>query len=124
VPVLPAPVRRAVDAVRADLAGAPFAAPEAGRLAALGLGQREIAAAVRCGALLRLADGVVLLPDAVERAVRILERLPQPFTVSDARRTLGTTRRVAVPLLELLDRRGAPRRLPDDRRTATAVPPV
>jgi selenocysteine-specific elongation factor len=124
VPVLPAPVRRAVDAVRADLAGAPFAAPEAGRLAALGLGQREIAAAVRCGALLRLADGVVLLPDTVERAVRILERLPQPFTVSDARRALGTTRRVAVPLLELLDRRGATRRLPDDRRTATAVPPV
>ena len=33
-------------------------------------------------------------------------RLPQPFTLSEARQALGTTRRVAVPLLEHLDRRG------------------
>jgi selenocysteine-specific elongation factor len=46
-----------------------------------------------------------------------LAGLPQPFTLGEARRALGTTRRVAVPLLELLDRRGATRRLPDDRRT-------
>ena len=92
-------------------------APEAYHLADLGLGPREIAAAVRAGALLRVTDGVVLLPDAAQQAVRILAGLPQPFTLSEARRALGTTRRVAVPLLELLDRRGDTRRLPDDRRT-------
>jgi selenocysteine-specific elongation factor len=47
----------------------------------------------------------------------VLARLPQPFTLSDARQALATTRRVAVPLLEMLDRRGATRRLPDGRRT-------
>ncbi|MBY8853660.1 selenocysteine-specific translation elongation factor, partial [Saccharothrix sp. MB29] len=43
---LPAPVERAVAAVEADLARSPFAAPDANRLAGLGLGPRELAAAV------------------------------------------------------------------------------
>jgi selenocysteine-specific elongation factor len=114
---LPEPVARAVERVRQELAAAPFVAPDAGRLAELGLGPREIGAAVRAGALLRIAEGVVLLPGAVEQAVGVLARLPQPFTLSQARQALGTSRRVAVPLLELLDRQGATRRLPDDRRT-------
>jgi selenocysteine-specific elongation factor len=37
------------------------------RLAELGLGRRELAAAVRAGALLRVADGIYLLPGADER---------------------------------------------------------
>jgi selenocysteine-specific elongation factor len=118
---LPEPVARAVERIRADLAQRPFAAPQAARLAELGLGSRQIAAAVRAGALLRLADTVVLAPDAVEAATSVLARLPQPFTLSDARQALGTTRRVAVPLLELLDRAHRTRRLPDDRRTMTEL---
>jgi selenocysteine-specific elongation factor len=43
--------------------------------------------------------------------------LPQPFTASQARQAWQTTRRVAIPLLEYLDRAGVTRRLPDDRRT-------
>ncbi|HZB49957.1 MAG TPA: SelB C-terminal domain-containing protein, partial [Mycobacteriales bacterium] len=115
-PTLPAAVRAAVEAVGAELAARPYAAPEAGRLAELGLGRRELAAAVRAGALLRVADGVVLLPGADTGAVAVLAGLDQPFTLSEARRALGTSRRVAVPLLELLDRRGLTERLPDDRR--------
>ena len=67
--------------------------------------------------MLRVADGVVLLPDAVDRAATLLGALPQPFTTSQARQALGTSRRVVIPLLELLDRRGVTRHLPDDRRT-------
>jgi selenocysteine-specific elongation factor len=115
-PGVPAELRTAVAAVRADLAAAPYAAPEAHRLAELGLGRRELAAAVRAGALLRVADGVYLLPGADDRASGLLAGLPQPFTLSEARRALGTSRRVAVPLLELLDGRGLTERLPDDRR--------
>ena len=44
---LPPAVQRAVDGVRARLADDPFAAPDAGDLAAAGLGPRELAAAVR-----------------------------------------------------------------------------
>ncbi|MGW5555828.1 selenocysteine-specific translation elongation factor [Micromonospora sp. NPDC003944] len=116
VDVLPEAVARAVQRVRAEYGDRPFRAPETDHLVDLGLGPREIGAAVRAGALLRLADNVVLLPDVLDDAVRVLAGLPQPFTLSAARQALDTTRRVAVPLLELLDRRGATRRLPDDAR--------
>ncbi|WP_374201693.1 SelB C-terminal domain-containing protein [Saccharopolyspora sp. 6M] len=43
----------------------------------------------------------------------MLATLPQPFTPADARRALRTTRRVALPLLELLARDGRTERLPD-----------
>ncbi|MEU8022892.1 selenocysteine-specific translation elongation factor [Micromonospora haikouensis] len=120
---LPEPVARAVARVRAEYADRPFQAPEAHRLAEWGLGPRELGAAVRAGALLRLADTVVLLPGAVDAAARVLAGLPQPFTLSAARQALDTTRRVAVPLLELLDRRGVTRRLPDDARSVVSPPP-
>ncbi|MEV0203441.1 selenocysteine-specific translation elongation factor, partial [Nonomuraea sp. NPDC050691] len=58
---LPAPVAGAVERLRRELAAHPFQAPEAARLAELGLGGRELAAAVRAGALLRVGEGVVLL---------------------------------------------------------------
>jgi selenocysteine-specific elongation factor len=103
--------------VRAELAAAPFVAPEAHRLAELGLGRRELAAAVRAGALLRVADGIYLLPGADTAAAGVLAGLPQPFRLSEARQALGTSRRVAVPLLELLDARDLTTRQPDDRRT-------
>jgi selenocysteine-specific elongation factor len=118
---LPAAVADAIARIERDLAGRPFAAPEAHRLAELGLGRRELAAAVRAGALERVGD-VVLLPGAVERAAGALASLPQPFTLSAARKALSTTRRVAVPLLELLDSRGVTRRLPDDLRTLVRRP--
>ncbi|MEV6812338.1 selenocysteine-specific translation elongation factor [Micromonospora sp. NPDC051296] len=119
---LPDPVVRALTLVGADYAVHPFRAPDADRLAAVGLGAREIGAAVRAGALLRLTGNVLLLPGAPRQAVRVLAELPQPFTLSAARQALDTTRRVAVPLLELLDREGMTRRLPDDARVVVPVP--
>ncbi len=106
----PAAVRKAMDALRADLAHAPFAAPDADRLAELGLGPRELASLERAGELLRITPGsspeVVLLPDAEQRAVALLADLDDEFTLSAARQALSTTRRVAVPLLERLARNG------------------
>ena len=113
---LPPRVQAAVEQIIADLRDQPFVAPDAGRLAELGIGPRELAAAVRADALFNVGDGIVLAPDADRAAVEVLARLPQPFTLSEARQALGTTRRVAVPLMELLDRRGLTERLPDDRR--------
>jgi selenocysteine-specific elongation factor len=110
---LPERVRAALDALRADLTADPFRAPEADRLAALGLGTRELAALVRAGELIAIADGVVLLPDAPDRAVEQLRGLGRAFTLSEARQALGTTRRVAVPLLEHLGRTGRTVRVDD-----------
>jgi selenocysteine-specific elongation factor len=101
----------AVATIEARLAAAPFRAPEAYELADLHLGTRELATAERAGRLLRLGDGVVLLPTAPALAMRELARLQQPFTTSQARQALDSSRRVVIPLLEYLDGRGWTRRL-------------
>ena len=113
---VPEPLARAVRALRSDLAGDPFRAPEAGRLRELGLDARAIAAAARAGLLLRVSEQVVLAPGTDADAAAVLAGLPQPFTTAEARTALGTTRRVAIPLLEFLDRARITERLPDDRR--------
>ena len=84
-PPLPAHLRHAIDRLRAELAGRPFEAPSARRLAELGLAGRNLVAAERAGAVLVVTDGVVLLPDAADRAAERLRSLPAPFTVSQAR---------------------------------------
>jgi selenocysteine-specific elongation factor len=106
-------VRGAMEKLRADLSATPFRAPEAERLAELGLGPRELAALVRAGELVAVADGVVLLPDAPDRAVALLRHVGPAFTLSEARQALGTTRRVAVPLLDHLARTGRTERVDD-----------
>ena len=113
---VPEPLLRAVRAVRQDLAADRFRAPEAERLRELGLDARSIAAAARAGLLLRISEQLVLAPGADADAATVLARLPQPFTTAEARKALGTTRRVAIPLLEFLDRARVTERLPDDRR--------
>jgi selenocysteine-specific elongation factor len=113
---LPADVQRAIDGIRARLAEDAFAAPEAPDLVAAGLGARELAAAVRSGQLVRIADGVYLAPGIAEQARRRLASIVQPFTLSQARQAWGTSRRVAVPLAEWLDAQGVTVRLPDNTR--------
>ncbi|WP_306507547.1 selenocysteine-specific translation elongation factor [Corynebacterium sp.] len=110
------PAEKGVAEVEKRLRSQPFAAPEAHELKELGLGPKELAAAERAGRLLRLAGGVVLLPTAPRVAQDVVSALEQPFTLSAARQALGTTRRVAVPLLEHLDALGVTR-LSDGMRT-------
>jgi selenocysteine-specific elongation factor len=105
-------VSRLVDA----LTDSPFAAPEQRQLVALGLGRRELGAAAAARAILLLPGDIALLPDAPAVAADQLRGLPQPFTLSAARQALGTTRRVAVPLLEHLDRIGVTQRVDSDLR--------
>jgi selenocysteine-specific elongation factor len=111
---IPAELVAAVD--KAFAGKSPFAAPDAYELADLGLGGRQLAAAVRAGLIVQLAPNVVLRTAAVDAAAGLLRQIAEPFTLSEARKALTTSRRVAVPLLELLDRRGITQRLPDDRR--------
>jgi selenocysteine-specific elongation factor len=109
-------IEQAVRTLEKQLAEHPFRAPEADELRALGLGRKELAAAVRVGRLTAVAEGVVLGPDVEARAAAELRRLPQPFTVSAARKALGSTRRVMIPLLERLDAAGHTESLGDGTR--------
>ncbi len=104
-------VERGLDLLERRLADSPFDAPERPELDAWGLGVADLAAAERLGRIIRLAPDLVLLPTGPALAMRTLSALPQPFTTSQARQALGTTRRVAIPLLEHLDRRGWTQRL-------------
>lgn len=97
--------------LEAWLADDPFAAPEADELQELRLGAKQLAAAENAGRLLRLGQGIVLLPGAPEEAKKRIAQLEQPFTLSEARKALDTTRRVAIPLLEYLDEQGITLRL-------------
>jgi selenocysteine-specific elongation factor len=112
---LPPALTAALADLRAELADHQFAAPDAARLATLRLDPAAVGLLARGGHLLRVGD-TVLLPGADDLAVERLAALPQPFTTSEARQALGTSRRVALPLLALLDRTGRTVRLPDDRR--------
>ena len=117
------PAERAVRTIESWLFENPFTAPDRDELRALDLGRRELAAAQKAHRLLCITDDIVLLPDAIGLAVARLRELPQPFTSSQARQALGTTRRVAIPLLEYLDRAGHTVRLDDTRRTMAQSPP-
>jgi selenocysteine-specific elongation factor len=66
--------------------------------------------------LAKVADGIVLLRDACERAQDILATVEAPFTASEAMQVLRTTRRITVPLLELLDREASPKSRPAGTR--------
>ncbi len=103
-------------ALRRHLEGRPFAAPGAEELVPLGLTPKVLAVLARDRRVLRLAETVVLLPDAADEAVRLLGTLEQPFTAGEARQALGSSRRVVLPLLDHLDRAGRTVRFPDDRR--------
>lgn len=96
----------AVAALETHLKGTPFEAPTAEQLSNWGLGVRQLAAAERAGRIIRIAEGVVLLPTAPALAMGTLATLDQPFTASQARQALRSSRRVVIPLLELLDAKG------------------
>jgi selenocysteine-specific elongation factor len=67
-----------------------------------------------------------LLPGADAAAAAVLADLPQPFTASEARQALGTTRRIVIPLLEYLDRCGYTERTSSTHRrcvAASSTPP-
>lgn len=103
---LPSHVEEAVVALEARWRISPFSAPDVPELRAMGLGPGELAAAERAGRLVVLERDLVLAPRILDTAAEVLKGLPGTFTLSQARLALGTSRRVAVPLLELMDRTG------------------
>ncbi|WP_283136246.1 SelB C-terminal domain-containing protein [Rhizohabitans arisaemae] len=117
---LPPDLEKALGRLHTRMEQAPFDAPTAEQLAGLGFTPASLATAETAGRVLRLPGGVVLLPGAEALAVETLASLPQPFTTSQAREALGTSRRVAIPLLEHLDRLGSTVRAADHTRKIVA----
>jgi selenocysteine-specific elongation factor len=88
-------------------------------LAELGADRKLVAVLSRQGTLAPIAPGLYLGARTLEEAIAILRRaFPEgtTFTASEARATLGTTRKTVIPLLEHLDRAGITLRTGDKRR--------
>ena len=123
---------RAVRAGAADpLAGHPFvAALEANPFrppspTEFGVDSLELRELVRRGLVVE-QDGVWFAPAAIDEAARsiavMLAATPEGVAVADVRAHLDTTRKWAVPLLTLLDRRGITRRRGDVRVAGPRLP--
>jgi selenocysteine-specific elongation factor len=98
------------------VAGAEPTPPTIAELRAGGFDREAIDAAVRSGALVRIAPDLVVTAGFVSRAVdAVNEAGPAGITVSAVRQRLGTSRKFAVPLMEHLDRAGLTRRSGDLR---------
>jgi selenocysteine-specific elongation factor len=90
--------------------------PTIAELRAGGFDREAIEAAVRSGALVRIAPDLVVTAGFVSRAVDAVRGAGSAgITVSAVRQQLGTSRKFAVPLMEHLDRAGLTRRSGDLR---------
>ncbi len=87
---------------RAEL-GAGLAVPT---VAELGLDSELLHLQLRKGELVRVSDELVWLPDQIDKIRRLLESLPEEFTVAQFRDAAGLSRKYAVPLLEWADKEG------------------
>ena len=105
-----------VERVAATVAAGEPVPPTIEELRRSGISMPTIDAAVRAGALVRIAPDLVLTPSFVARAVEVVRSAGSAgITVSEVRHRLGTTRKYAVPLMEHLDRAGLTRRSGDLR---------
>lgn len=105
-------VLEVVEAISAE----PAQPPTIKELVARGIGRDAIDAAIRAGLVVRVAPGLVFLPELIDRAREILVGASgSGITVSAFREALGTSRKFAVPLLEWFDQRGITRRDGDVR---------
>jgi selenocysteine-specific elongation factor len=105
-----------VERVVAEVAKGGPTPPTVAELRDGGFSRETIEAAVRTGALVRIAPDLVLSASFVARAVEaVREAGDAGITVSGIRQRLNTSRKYAVPLMEHLDRTGATRRAGDLR---------
>ena len=106
-------------AVLSSLNRSPFAPPRvADAAAAAGAGPALLKEMEAAGDIVRLDKDLAMTASAVDEAVQRLRRhflTAGPFTAAQAKETLQTSRKFALPLLEELDRRGITRREGDIR---------
>ena len=113
-PALPAHLTAAGARVRAGLSAKPLEPPNRKELTPTDTDRAALQFLIDTGEATVVGEELVLLSDAVERAADGIRRhvaAHGPASASDLRQALGTTRRVMMPLLELLDRRGVTRRI-------------
>ncbi|MEX0832900.1 MAG: selenocysteine-specific translation elongation factor [Actinomycetota bacterium] len=105
-------VERLIRAV-AESDGTPPTVPEL--VERQGFSRELIEVAVSDETLVNVSPDIVMTPEFVDRARKLVESEPQGITVSAFRERLATSRKYALPLLEYFDRKGVTRREGDLR---------
>ncbi|MDP9241608.1 MAG: selenocysteine-specific translation elongation factor [Actinomycetota bacterium] len=105
-----------VDELVERVSAAEPAPPTVNELVSGGIGADVIEAATATGRLVRVSPDLVMTPALVNRAEEIVRSSgADGLTVSAFREALGTSRKFALPLLELFDARGVTLRRGDAR---------
>jgi selenocysteine-specific elongation factor len=117
-PALPAQLQAAGAKLRSTLAAKPFDPPSRKELAPDPISQQALRFLIATGEAVEINMEVLMVAESVRRATELIRKFLRehgPATVSELRQTLGSSRRVIVPLLERLDRDGVTVRRDDKR---------
>ena len=117
-PALPAQLQAAGAKLRSTLAAKPFDPPSRKELAPDPISQQALRFLIATGEAVEINVEVLMAAESVRRATELIRQFIRehgPATVSELRQTLGSSRRVMVPLLERLDRDGITLRQDDKR---------
>jgi selenocysteine-specific elongation factor len=117
-PELPSHLQAAGQRVRSALGANPFDPPSRNQLAPDPVAQKALRFLLETGEAVEIGDDVVLSARAFRQMVETIEttlRERGSATISELRQAIWTSRRIAVPLLESLDRSGITRREGDRR---------
>jgi selenocysteine-specific elongation factor len=117
-PTLPARVQPIEKRIQEALTEKPFDPPSRKTIESDPQARQVMRFLIENGNITELAADVVLLRENFERMksqVTAFISKHGPETVSELRQSLGTSRRIMVPLLERLDRDGVTRRVGDKR---------
>ena len=107
MPALSAPLQAAATKIRAALAAKPFDPPSRKDLAPDPMSQQALRFLIESGELVDINAEIVMTTESLKRATELVRefiRTRGPSTTSDLRQMLSSSRRVAMPLLERLDR--------------------
>jgi selenocysteine-specific elongation factor len=118
LPVLPPQLQAAGAKIRAMLAAKPLDPPSRKDLAPDPGSQQALRFLIETGEVAEINVEIVMSTDAMKRASEMIRQFigaKGPATTSDLRQMLGNSRRVAIPLLERLDRDGVTLRQGDRR---------
>ena len=110
---IPPELKKEADSILKTLAAEQLNAPNKKDLAPNPTSQRALAFLIRVGQVISLDEKTVIDAAALESATALItDHLTehQSATASDLRQILGTSRRIAMPLLEKLDSQGLTRR--------------
>jgi selenocysteine-specific elongation factor len=124
-PALPAKLQAAGAKLRSTLAAKPFDPPSRKELAPDAASQQALRFLIATGEAVEINTEVLMTSDSVRRATALIRQFLRDHgqaTVSELRQTLGSSRRVIVPLLERLDREGVTVRRDDKRSLSPGLP--